>query len=294
MITTEKSMLPPGTAVPIDWRIVSPGYFKTMGIPLLHGRDFTDADGPDALPIMIVSAATAKKFWGDADPLGRTMRRTADPRIPFTIVGVVGDVRSTSLTDEFPSLYYPMASRVWPLMDIVVRTDGLPAPEALLPAIREKVHELDSELALANVRTMEQWLSNSAAQPRLNTVMLSVFAFVALLIASVGIYGVLAYSVSQRTGEIGVRMALGATPRDAWHLIIREGMIVVLIGIGAGLLGGLALSRAVSSLVFGVPVRDPVIFIGVAATLATVAFAACVIPALRASRVDPIVALRYE
>jgi hypothetical protein len=154
---------------------------------------------------------------------------------------VVGDVRSTALTEEFPSLYYPMASRVWPLMDIVVRTDGSPAPEALLPAIREKVRELDSELALANVRTMEQWLSNSAAQPRLNTVMLSVFAFVALLIASLGIYGVLAYSVSQRTGEIGVRMALGATPRDALRLIIREGMTGVVIGVGAGLLGGLAL-----------------------------------------------------
>jgi putative ABC transport system permease protein len=293
MLTTEKSVLPPATAVPIDWRIVSPGYFKTMGIPLLHGRDFTDADGPDALPVMIVSAATAKKFWGDADPLGRTLRRTGDPRIAFTIVGVVGDVRSTALTEEFPSLYYPMASRVWALMDIVLRTEG-PAPEALLPAIREKVHELDSELALANVRTMEQWLSNSAAQPRLNTVMLSVFAFVALLIASVGIYGVLAYSVSQRTGEIGVRMALGATPRDALRLIIREGMAVVVIGIGAGLLGGLALGRAVSSLVFGVPVRDPAVFIGVAATLATVALVACAIPALRASRVDPIVALRYE
>jgi putative ABC transport system permease protein len=294
MITTEKSVLPPATAVPIDWRIVSPGYFKTMGIPLLHGRDFNDADGPNTLPVMIVSAATAKKFWGDADPLGRTLRRTADPRIAFTIVGVVGGVRSTALTEEFPSLYYPMASRVWPLMDIVVRTDGSRAPEALLPAIREKVRELDSELALANVRTMEQWLSNSAAQPRLNTVMLSVFAFVALLIASLGIYGVLAYSVSQRTGEIGVRMALGATPRDALRLIIREGMTVVAIGIGAGLLGGLALGRAVSSLVFGVPVRDPVVFIGVAATLAAVALAACAIPALRASRVDPIVALRYE
>ena len=293
MITTEKSVLPPATAVPIDWRIVSPGYFKTMGIPLLHGRDFTDADGPDARPVMIVSAATAKKFWGDEDPLGRTLRKTGNPRIPYTIIGVVGDVSCTSLTEEFPSLYYPMASRAWPSMDVVVRGEG-PTSEALLPAIREKVHEVDSELALANVRTMEQWLSNGAAQPRLNTVLLSVFAFVALLIASVGIYGVLAYSVSQRTGEIGVRMALGATPRDALRLVTREGMIVVAIGIGAGLLGGLALGRAVSSLVFGVPVRDPAVFIGVAATLGIVALAACTIPALRASRVDPIVALRYE
>jgi len=292
MITSEQSVLPPDTAVPIDWRIVSPGYFKAMSIPLLQGRDFTDADGPSASPVMIISQATAKKFWGDADPIGHTLRRSADPRTAFTVVGVVGDVRSTTLTQESPALYYPMAIRVWPLMDIVVRANGL--PEALLPAVRQKVHEFDVELALANVRTMEQWLSNSAAQPRLNTLLLSVFASVALLIASIGIYGVLAYSVSQRTGEIGVRMALGATPRGVLRLIVGEGMKVVLIGIGAGLAGGLVVGRAVSSLVFGVPVRDPVTFTAVAVVLAAVAIAACVIPALRASRVDPIVALRNE
>jgi putative ABC transport system permease protein len=292
MLTTEQSVLPPDTHVPIDWRIVSPGYFKSMGIPLLHGRDFTDADGPNAPPVMIVSQATARKFWADGDPIGHTLRRSADPSKAFTIVGVVGDVRSTALTQESPALYYPMASRVLPLMDIVVRTDG--SPEAALPAIREKVHELDAELALANVRTMDEWLSNSAAQPRLNTVLLSVFAAVALLIASIGIYGVLAYSVSQRTREIGVRMALGATPRSVLHLIVGEGMRVALIGTGAGVLGGLALGRTLSSLVFGVPVRDPVTFAGVAVALAMVALAACTIPALRASRVDPIVALRYE
>jgi putative ABC transport system permease protein len=292
MITTDQSILPHDAAVPIDWRIVSPGYFKSMGIPLLQGRDFTDADGPTAPPVMIISQATAKKFWGDADPIGHTLRRSANPTTAFTIVGVVGDVRSTALTQESPALYYPMAARVWPLMDIVVRTDA--SPEALLPAIREKVHDLDEELALANVRTMDQWLSNSAAQPRLNTMLLTIFASVALVIASVGIYGVIAYSVSQRTGEIGVRMALGATPRNMLRLIVGEGMKVALIGIGAGLLGGLALGRAVSSLVFGVPVRDPLTFTGVAAALACVALAACTIPALRASRVDPIVALRYE
>jgi putative ABC transport system permease protein len=285
-------LLPHDAAVPIDWRIVSPGYFKTMGMPLLRGRDFTDADGPSAPPVMIISEATAKKFWGDADPIGRTLRRSADPRTAFTVVGVVGDVRSTALTQESPALYYPMAARVWPLMDVVVRTNG--SPEALLPAIRMKVHEQDSELALANVRTMEQWLSNSAAQPRLNTVLLTVFAAVALVIASIGIYGVLAYSVSQRTGEIGVRMALGASPRSVLGLIVSEGMKVALVGIGSGLLAGLMLGRAVSSLVFGVPVRDPATFIGVAVALASIALAASAIPALRASRIDPIVALRHE
>jgi putative ABC transport system permease protein len=293
MITTEQSVLPHNTQVPIDWRIVSPAYFKTMGIPLLRGRDFTYADGPaPAPPVTIISQATAKKFWGDADPLGRTLRRSADPSIAFTVVGVVGDVRSTALTQESPALYYPLSWRVWPLMDIAVKGDS--SPEALLPAIRQKVHEIDGELALANVRTMGEWVSNSAAQPRLNAMLLGIFAFVALLIASIGIYGVLAYSVSQRTGEIGVRMALGASQRRVLRLIVGEGMTVALIGIGSGLLGGLALGRAVSSLVFGVPVRDPATFLGVAVALAGVAFAACVVPALRASRVDPIVALRHE
>jgi putative ABC transport system permease protein len=241
---------------------------------------------------MIISRATAKKFWADANPIGHTLRRSANPTTAFTVVGVVGDVRSTALTQESPALYYPMATRAWPLMDVVVRTDA--SPETLLPAIRQKVRELDAELALANVRTMDQWLSNSAAQPRLNTVLLVVFASVALLIASIGIYGVIAYSVSQRTGEIGVRMALGATPSDMLRLVVGEGMKLALIGIVVGLLGGLAVGRAVSSLVFGVPVRDPMTFTGVAVALAGVALAACTIPALRASRVDPIVALHYE
>jgi putative ABC transport system permease protein len=173
-----------------------------------------------------------------------------------------------------------------------VRTSG--SPESLLPAIRQRIREIDQELALANVRTMDQWISNSAAQPRLNSVLLSVFAAVALLIAAIGIYGVLAYSVSQRTREIGLRMALGATPRGVLGLVVGEGMTVVLIGVGIGVAGGLALGRAVSSFVFGVTVRDPVTFGGVAMILAIVALAACVIPARRAARIDPMIALRHE
>ncbi|HEY1676671.1 MAG TPA: ABC transporter permease [Candidatus Sulfotelmatobacter sp.] len=293
MITTDTSVLPPGTQVPIDWRSISNNYFDTMHIPLLRGRVFTDADTAKSQQVMIVSESTAKRFFGDADPLGKALRPSAKPELAYTIVGVVGDVKDQALNLDTPSLYYAIPQRgSWPLMDVVVRTDG--SPEALLPAIREKVHELDASLALANVSTMDQWLSNSAAQPRLNTQLLSVFAIGALLIAAIGIYGVLAYSVNQRTREIGLRMALGATPGNVLRLIVGEGMRVVLIGVVIGLAGGLALGRAVSSLVFGVPVRDPATFIVVAVILAAIALAACVIPARRAARVDPMVALRYE
>jgi predicted permease len=263
-----------------------------MGIPLLRGRDFTDADGPTALPVMIVSQTTAKKFWGDADPLGRTLTRSADLRTAFTIVGVVGDVRSTALNQESPALYYPISWRVWPVMDVAVRTNG--PTEAFLPSIRQRVHELDPELALANVKTMDAWLSNSAAQPRLNSVLLGVFAVVALLMAAIGIYGVLAYSVNQRIQEIGLRMALGARPGNVMRLIVGEGMKVVLVGIALGVLGGLSLGRFVSSLVFGVTVRDPATFILVPVILSMVALFACALPARRAARIDPMVALRDE
>ncbi len=185
-----------------------------------------------------------------------------------------------------------MASRVWPLMDVVVRTDG--SPEAVLQSVRQKIHELDAELALANVRTMDDWISNTAAQPRLNAALLGGFSLAALLLAAIGIYGVLAYAVGQRTQEIGLRMALGAEPAAMMRLIVGEGLKVSLAGIGIGLIGGLAVSRAASSLVYGVPVRDPVTFAGVAVLLLAVALAACGIPARRASRVDPLVALHHD
>jgi len=285
MITTEASVLPAGTAVPIDWRSVSNGYFDTMHITLLRGRAFNDAD--------VRTSQLVMKFFGDADPIGKTLRPSAKPEMVFTIVGVVGDVRDQLLNQQTPTLYYAIPQRgSWPLMDIVVRAGG--SPEALVPSIRQRIAKLDASLALANVKTMDEWLSNSAAQPRLNTVLLTTFAAVALIIAAIGIYGVLAYSVNQRTREIGVRMALGATPRRVLNLVVNEGMKMVLAGVAIGMVGGLALGRTVSSLVFGVPVHDPLTFVLVAVVLTAIALAACIIPARRAARVDPMVALREE
>jgi putative ABC transport system permease protein len=291
MMATENSILPPDAKIPIDWRIVNPGYFKTMNIPVLLGREFeySDASTPN---IIIVSQATARTFWGHENPLGRTLRRSADPKTPFTVIGVVGDVRSTQLNQEAPAFYYSITTRTNPLMDVVVRTDGF--PESLLPAIRKQIKALDPDLPMANVKTMEQWVTASAAQPRLTSILLSLFAGVALLIAAIGIYAVLAYSVSQRTREIGVRMAMGATPRRVLGLIVSEGMRVVLLGLVIGLAGGLALGRTVQSLVYGVGVREPKIYFVVAASLTAVALAACFIPARRAAGVDPMVALREE
>jgi len=286
------SLLPPDTPVGISWRAVTPGYFRTMGIPLVRGRDFTTADTPEAQAVIVVSESTARKYWGDTDPIGRTLHRTAGPTRIFTVVGVVGDVRDTSLNQQTPTLYLPTSQRVFPLMDVAVRAER--DADSLLPSIRERVHQLDPKLALANVRTMDQWLATSAAQPRLSALLLGGFAAMALLIAAVGIYGVLAYSVAQQTREIGVRIALGAQPSGVLRLVVGQGMKVACIGISLGLLGGLALGRGVAALVYGVKVHDPATLAGVAVVLTAVALAACAIPALRASRVDPLVALRFE
>jgi len=286
-----KSALAPGTSVPVDWRTAGPGYFATVRIPLLRGRDFADSDTASAPDVMIVSRATARMFWGDEDPIGRTVRRVADAK-DFTVIGVVGDIRGTSLNLESPTLYYSAGARTWPLMDIVVRPAGDVAP--VLAAIRQKVREVDPELPLSNVRPMREWVATSAAQPRLNATLLGVFACVALLVAAIGTYGVLAYSVSQRTKELGLRMALGADRGGVLRLVVREGMTVGACGILAGVAAAVAMSRVLSALVFGVSVWDPATYVGVSGVLAVVALASCLVPAIRASRVDPMTALRLD
>jgi putative ABC transport system permease protein len=293
--TPSHSVLPAGTAIPIDWRTVSPGFFRTLGIPLVRGREFTEQDSHDAAPVMIVSRSFARKFWGDDDPIGKVVH-LVNARGPtpadFTIVGIVGDVRNISLNEQLPAMYYSSSYRLWPSMEVAVRTPG--TPDAALPTIRRRVRALDADLPISSVQTLEQTVSASASQPRLNALLLVVFAAVSLIVAGVGIYGVLAYSVSNRTNEIGLRMALGADRRQVMRLVVGEGMVVGLAGTAIGLIAAAALSRVLASLLFGVEPRDPLTFGGTAASLVLVALAACAAPAWRASRVDPIVALRQD
>jgi putative ABC transport system permease protein len=285
------SILPEGTSVPIDWRIVSPSYFRTMGIPLLAGREFSEQDTPTATDVVIVSRATAQKFWGNTDPIGKMLHRPT-VNTGFTVVGVVGDVRSATLSQESAALYFSAAARSAPQMDVVIAASG--KPESVLSPARARVHDLDPQLPLANVRTMDEWISNTAAQPRLNAALLGTFAGVALLIAAIGVYGVLAHSVNQRTREIGLRMALGAQQGEVLRWVVGQGMLVALAGIAVGLAGAFGLSRLVASLLYGIQPRDAVTFGAVTAALGVVAFGACLVPARRASRIDPMVALREE
>jgi predicted permease len=286
------STLQVGDAIPIDWRIVSPDYFRTMGIPLLRGRLMDEHDDSNSALVMVISKRTAEKLWGAEDPLGRVLRVVGSGK-QFTVVGVVGDVRNTSLNQDLtPATYMSAAFRQTPLMDVVVRMGG--DPNAALTGVRQKIREVDADLPMANVKTMEEWISTSAAQPRLNSTLLEIFSLVALLIASIGIYGVLSYSVNQRTREIGVRMAMGAQRGHVLQLVAREGMTVALAGIGVGLIAAFAASRVIASLLYGVQAHDLTTFAVVAGVLTVVATAACIVPAVRATRIDPIVALRYE
>jgi putative ABC transport system permease protein len=286
------SLLPLSDAMAVDWRAVSPAYFRTMEIPLLQGRTFNEQDVPAAPQVAIISQLTARRFWGDADPLGRIVRIKANGK-QFTVVGIVGDVRNTALNREpAPAMYLSATALTWPIMDVALRNAG--NPELALPAVRRKVHEIDPELPIATVRTMEQWVSATASPSRLNAILLGAFAGVALLIAAIGVYGVLSYSVNRRIREIGVRMALGAQHSNVLRLVVREGMTVALAGIAAGIAGAFGLRRALSSLLFGIQAHDPATFAVVASFLAVIAFAACLLPAYRAARIDPAIALRDE
>ena len=280
-----------------DYRTVSPGYFNAMGIPLVNGRDFDDRDEMMANPVVIINEMLAKRYFANQNPLGKRINPSfgIDNRgiLMREIVGVVGNLKHNSLSAEIqPEVYIAYKQNPRPTMMFVIRASN--DPNSLIAAIREETRSLDSNLPIYNVRTFDQYLSASVAQPRFNTLLLGVFAGVALILTIVGLYGVTSYSVTQRSHEIGVRMALGASSRDVLALIIKQGMGLTLTGVALGLVGAFTLTRVAESLLFGVTATDPFTFIAVSVLLIGVSLAACAVPARRATKVDPMVALRYE
>ena len=273
-----------------DFRVVSPGYFEMMGIPVFRGRAFDSSDTKDAAQTAIVNLAFADRYWPNENPIGR---RLSDGDGWTTVVGVVGDIRQSGLDQEAaPHVYAPYLQTPLRRTGVLIRTSA--DPLSLATPVREQVIAIDPDQPLYNLHTMEELIEVSMSGRRLNLVLLALFALTALLLAAVGIYGVVSYSVTQRTHEIGIRIALGAQASDVMKLIVTRGMTPVVFGMAAGIVGALALTRVMSTLLFGVSANDPLTFAAIAALLAVVALMACYIPARRATSLDPMIALRHE
>jgi predicted permease len=282
----------------VQIRAISPAYFRALGIPMLRGRDFSQTDIPSSMPVIIINDHLARRYWPDRDPLGASIPWQGARR---QIVGVVGDLREIGLDrDVEPTVYVPvpqmpeglaMAMNRWFLTSWIVRTAG---PVDLAAALRQAVKEIDPQMPLTNVRPLTQVISASLASRQFILVMMGVFASLALVLTAVGLYGVLSYQVSQRTNEIGIRMALGAQPRDVLRLVVGQGMGLVIIGMAIGLAAAFWVSRLLTGMLFDVTPTDPATFAGVSSFLVVIALLASYLPARRAMRVDPMAALRYE
>jgi putative ABC transport system permease protein len=284
-----------GQAPMIQHTVVTPGYFKTMGIPLLYGRDFTDADATGGQLVTIIDERIARKYWPNEIPLGKRIRfgPPEDNEPWHTIVGVVPAVRHQRMQeDTAESVYLPHLQIPISGMAVVLRTSA--DPTSLVPAFRSAVAEMDPDIPVREVAGMEKVIAESIWQPRLYAALFAVFAGGALILAVIGIYGVMAYLVVTRTHEIGVRIALGATARDVFKFIVGRGMKLTAIGVLLGVGGAYGLTRLMRGLLFNTSATDPLVFILISVLLTLVAFLACYIPARRATKVDPLVALRYE
>jgi putative ABC transport system permease protein len=274
------------------------GYFRTMGIPIIKGRDFEDRDQYGSTPVVIITEEFARQYFPNEDPIGKRIQPgistvEGDKTTYREIVGVVGDIRNRTLnTAPRPAYYTPQTQIPFNWMAVVVKTTN--DPRSLVSGMTKEVSAMDADLPLFGVKTMREYMSASVATPRFNTTLLSIFAGVALVLTLVGLYGVMSYSVAQRTNEIGIRLALGAQSRDVLLMIVKQGSLLILAGLGIGLLVALAASRLVASLLFGVTAKDPFTFAAAAVLLAVVGLLACYIPAWRATKVDPMEALRCE
>ena len=284
---------PPKGLEPVaDVRVISHDYLKTMGVPLLKGRLFNEQDAADAKGRVVINDTMARRYWPDEDPIGKHIQIHWD-NLEDEVIGVVGDVKHAGLDGEIrPMTYWPYARNPYGSMTIAVRTAG--AGQGVVNAIGAVIRQMDPDLAVANLRTMDEVVANSVAQRRLTMLLLTIFAGAALLLAAVGIYGVIAYSVTQRTQEIGIRMALGAQRGDVLRMIVGQAMALTCAGILIGAIGAFLLTRLMTGLLFNVRPGDPFTFVAVAAVLGIVAAAASYVPGRRATRVDPVIALRAE
>jgi putative ABC transport system permease protein len=273
---------------------VSGGYFAAMGIPLIAGRTFAETDVKSAPPVAIVSAALARKYWPGENPVGKRFRFDDDPKAPWTtVVGLVGDVRQLGLRREPPPLlFFPYSQFTLPFTTLVVRSA---LPEATVIALmRQQLGEIDRDLSLGDVLPLQTTIARHMDQPRFRALLIGIFAVLALALAAVGVYGLISFTVAERTREIGIRVALGAAPRQVLLPVVREGLVLALAGLAIGLAGAFAAARALTAFLFGVGATDPLTFAGVALLLLIVALLASYIPSRRALKVDPIVALRAE
>jgi putative ABC transport system permease protein len=276
------------------WRGINPDYFRTMGMRLLRGREFTEHDQQGAVEVIVINETMAASFWPGENPIGKRVQ--ISDSLPMNwreIVGVVNDTKEAGLgAPTRPEIYVPFSQRPRTAMTLIAHTDA--APEELAAAMRAAVQAVDPNQPVYRISTMKRFFSDQVAVPRATMFLMGALAVAALILAAVGIYGVMAHAVTQQTHEIGIRTALGATQRDVLRLVVGQGMTLTLIGVVIGLVGAFALTRLMTSLLFGVSATDPVTFTVIALLLTAVALFACYIPARRATKVDPLSALRYE
>jgi putative ABC transport system permease protein len=284
---------PPGQTDPLaDFLFVSGEYFRSLGVPILQGRTFSDADKQGSPLVVIINQTLARRFFPNENPVGKRLKQNrSNPWME--VVGVVGDVRYGGLSAQpFPALYVPYLQHGWPGAYLVVR--AMRDPLALATSVRNVVWSLDNELPITEMKTAEQRLQESVAEPRFRALLIGVFALVALSLASVGIYGVISYSTTQRSREVGIRVALGAVRLDIMRLVVGQALWLSLAGIAAGIIGALVLTRYLAGMLYDIRPTDPLVFVGVSFLLVVISLLASLIPASRATKVDPVITLRYE
>ncbi len=293
-VTVEGKTYPPNESPLVEYRVASQDYFKTTNIPLLRGRYFSNEERDDAQPVVVINEAMARHIWPGEDPIGKRVGEDTKA----TVIGVVGNVKNWGLlVDSAPEMYAPYTLKnFWPDMRwnmlLVVRSTFDDA--SITTAIRRAVHEVDPGQPIYAVQTMNLVIENTVRDKSVNTTLLTVFAGVSLLLALIGVYGVMSYTVAQHTREIGIRMALGAQPRAILKLVIGRGLVLVSAGAVIGVLASFGLTRFIENMLFGVTPTDPLTFASIVLLLGLVALLACLIPAQRAMRVDPIVVLRHQ